>query len=91
MNTIENEYKAYAAIEAIQKLSAFSRENGLDNMSLEEINAEIVNEVHSAIKKQKESGCQRIPVFNKRKLGFWCRKVQKKGKMVEEKTCSKTI
>jgi len=41
MNTIENEYKAYAAIEAIQKLSAFSRENGLDNMSLEEINAEI--------------------------------------------------
>jgi len=41
MNNIENEYKAYAAIEAIQKLSAFSRENGLDNMSLEEINAEI--------------------------------------------------
>ena len=41
MNTIGNEYKAYAAIEAIQKLSAFSRENGLDNMSLEEINAEI--------------------------------------------------
>ena len=41
MNTIENEYKAYTAIEAIQKLSAFSRENGLDNMSLEEINAEI--------------------------------------------------
>ena len=41
MNTIENEYKAYAAIEAIQKISALSKENGLDNMSLEEINAEI--------------------------------------------------
>ena len=86
-----NEYRAYAAVEAMQKISELAKEFGLDDMSLEEINAEIVNEVHSAIKKQKESGCQRIPVFNKRKLGFWCRKVQKKGKMVEEKTCSKTI
>ena len=43
MKTIEcaNEYKAYTAIEAIQKISILSKENGLDNMSLDEINAEI--------------------------------------------------
>ena len=37
----KNEYKAYAAVEAMRKISELSMENGLDNMSLEEINAEI--------------------------------------------------
>ena len=37
----KNEYKAYAAVEAMRKISALSKENGLDNMSLEEINVEI--------------------------------------------------
>ena len=43
MEAIEcaNEYKAYTAVEAIQKVSELSKDFGLDNMSLEEINAEI--------------------------------------------------
>ena len=36
-----NEYRAYAAVEAMQKISELAKEFGLDDMSLEEINAEI--------------------------------------------------
>ena len=41
MTLPENEYKAHRAVRAMQEISAASKSNGLADMSLEEINAEI--------------------------------------------------
>ena len=41
MTLPENEYKAHRAVRAMQEISEASRKNGLSDMSLEEINAEI--------------------------------------------------
>lgn len=41
IKTEQDYYKAYRALEALKELNEHARRNGLSNMTLEEINAEI--------------------------------------------------